>query len=1212
MTRSNDKERIKYLDYSEIQTIIEIGKGEKSVIRNTDWTKHNNRVALKNPFGNDVTVLEYANEGNLKNYLKKQFITLSWSKKIEMALDITRGLMYLHSENIIHRNLHAENILVNDGKLKIANTYLFGVSEPKLWYTDPKYLFDPVNCELDMKSDIYSLSILLWELSSGCSPYSKLQLSDDKLRQQILNGLREVTVANTPIKYQQLYQICWEENPGQRPIVENVFETLNQLKLDIDKENELSTDEEIIQKLKLNHGLFLDDYNIKPSKKTIYNNGELDINLYDGQPIIYTNINEPNNNFDINLKPSFQQNDICINFPFAEITFKGNFVDTFLNSKDEGGKLNDNYGHYFSEKVLVGGQLFIKNFNTSTKIQIDLLKMHLSWAYNLAKGERNQLYDFINLQLVPKLETSDGKELTTTEKLINWMKNMYQENMIDIISYINPIPVSQLKMNENYLASDLNEKVIKVCNYKERLNLEDWIKDSIYVDLPRWVYDFNLLQGLIINKDLEIEIAKKVAIDLIKYPYLELKNSFDLKLKKPTNQFEKFLLSNKVSSIKKENLHIFNNIFITNNDELELNEDNVVDFHFINYKQYEILLPWDNIIFSKELTQDIKKGIKDMKPYKALQDIFNEYGYLFPQKIVLGKSFKFTSTKFSPKEFAKIPIESVKSHLKPFDLLTRKGDKIDDLSNFIQGNKDLEIIEYDDVLTLYDILQVELQKQIDVIFEDDYKIIMVGIDDLEDLNDNNIEHYKRIIINPSLNDQNYEVFGSIISNEPKLTKSKEFSVKFKLNDFKGFTAIIKNIETQNSKITKISEFHILWMIIGKPSKLPELSVFSPKNREFQIIFINESILLQPDKYYYEIKTPFQLSEGYMISINTYHPPINDEPANIIEFVKWSCNSIIFRSYSILKALSMNENEVGIEYEDNLLIENFSIELHICIIFPDSKKLKIDKKYSLDFLDLVGNIFTNENFIEYSLNTEKRIVTMDNIDLNVIVEKIISYLLNDKDFTFDESKRIQVILENHITNDGLTITDILNWLLNNQNKLNNIFLLGYFYCFIIKTKEVYNNAFDLFHDAASQSHDLAKYYTGFCYLNGIGTKKNSVEAFNYFKQLSEVVRENYTDGLVILGYCYINGIGTEIDEKMAFEFYRRAAKKENVYAQNKLGLLYKSGIGTNKDLNDAIYWIKKSAANKSMDGKNILNTLYIYSKNMEIDVVDSFSQESELQ
>lgn len=57
-------------------------------------------------------VLEYANEGSLRDYLKNQFSTLNWNQKIEMALDVTRGLMCLHSENIIHRSL-VSNTAIN-------------------------------------------------------------------------------------------------------------------------------------------------------------------------------------------------------------------------------------------------------------------------------------------------------------------------------------------------------------------------------------------------------------------------------------------------------------------------------------------------------------------------------------------------------------------------------------------------------------------------------------------------------------------------------------------------------------------------------------------------------------------------------------------------------------------------------------------------------------------------------------------------------------------------------------------------------------------------------------------------------------------------------------------------------------------------------------------------------------------------------------------
>lgn len=50
-------------------------------------------------------VLQYANQGNLREYLRRNFRLLQWTDKIMMALDIARGLKCLHARNIVHRDL---------------------------------------------------------------------------------------------------------------------------------------------------------------------------------------------------------------------------------------------------------------------------------------------------------------------------------------------------------------------------------------------------------------------------------------------------------------------------------------------------------------------------------------------------------------------------------------------------------------------------------------------------------------------------------------------------------------------------------------------------------------------------------------------------------------------------------------------------------------------------------------------------------------------------------------------------------------------------------------------------------------------------------------------------------------------------------------------------------------------------------------------------
>ena len=50
-------------------------------------------------------VLEYADEGNLREYLEKNFNTLQWVDKLYIAEKIALGLSVLHKNKIIHQDL---------------------------------------------------------------------------------------------------------------------------------------------------------------------------------------------------------------------------------------------------------------------------------------------------------------------------------------------------------------------------------------------------------------------------------------------------------------------------------------------------------------------------------------------------------------------------------------------------------------------------------------------------------------------------------------------------------------------------------------------------------------------------------------------------------------------------------------------------------------------------------------------------------------------------------------------------------------------------------------------------------------------------------------------------------------------------------------------------------------------------------------------------
>lgn len=128
--------------------------------------------------GMHYIVMEYVDGITLKAYIEKKG-KLSVREAVGISLQIANGLEAAHLNNIIHRDIKPQNILISkDGTAKVSD---FGIAKAassntvtgsamgSVHYISPEQARGGFS---DEKSDIYSLGVTIYEMLSGTLPFS--------------------------------------------------------------------------------------------------------------------------------------------------------------------------------------------------------------------------------------------------------------------------------------------------------------------------------------------------------------------------------------------------------------------------------------------------------------------------------------------------------------------------------------------------------------------------------------------------------------------------------------------------------------------------------------------------------------------------------------------------------------------------------------------------------------------------------------------------------------------------------------------------------------------------------------------------------------------------------------------------------------------------------------------------------------------------------
>jgi len=180
-----------------------------------------------------MILTEFAPRGTLFDVLYKGQVQLNWVLQKRIALDICRGMEYLHASGLLHRDLKSTNLMLDTNfNVKIGD---FGIARlieeddrghaGTYQYMAPEVIAREPFTE---KSDVYAFAMVLWEIMARQLPF--YGMDPQEVAQNVLyRGLRPPMPMHCPQPVAVLIDACWSHEPYKRPSFTRAIEVLSKL-----------------------------------------------------------------------------------------------------------------------------------------------------------------------------------------------------------------------------------------------------------------------------------------------------------------------------------------------------------------------------------------------------------------------------------------------------------------------------------------------------------------------------------------------------------------------------------------------------------------------------------------------------------------------------------------------------------------------------------------------------------------------------------------------------------------------------------------------------------------------------------------------------------------------------------------------------------------------------------------------------------------------